>query len=356
MAIPCSFIFQGHIPVLALWYNRPVMPTVFSRLRLWLIRWWFYPALLATFLLGWYCPALGQMVKTAKVTPWLVTTAFLINGISLTTGALLGNLRRWRLMLVALLLIFVIAPTLVYLVRLVAPGGQQPLAVGFQLLAAMPPTLVSAVALTRVAMGNGAIALYITLFANALSIVLLPVVLWLTLGRQDIAMNMAQTSTSLAITVLLPTIAGQLARLRCHTWIDHHAKVLAAISQVIILAFFFVAIPDLPRDGVTQGMLWLVLLLAGLMHFVLLFVGGFAGRVLQEDGYTRRALTLCAAQKTIVLSVYLWERLLAPLEPAYGIAVLPAVVFYVVALIADSILAQWWAHRHLHAPEPPVCT
>jgi len=320
------------------------IPPIF-RLLHWLTRHWFYLSLGIVCLIGWFYPPAGAWMKSVNATPYLVAFTFFLNGFTLSTTSLVCNLRQWPALIAAIFIIFVISPVSMLIVRTLIPGGHTPLAIGYQLLSAVPPTLVSAVVLTRMARGNGALALYVTIVANVLAIVIVPPIMLFSLGSHAANINVPATSATLTVTVLIPTLLGQLARWRWKAWAERHIHALGIAAQATILLFILTALHALPRTGISTAIWGAVFALGVAFHLYLLAIGNVTGRLLHADLFTRRALTLSVAQKTLILSVFLWERLLAPLGPAYGIAILPAIAYYVIELTLDSIIAQRWGHQ-----------
>ena len=310
-----------------------------------LARFWFYPTLLGAFLLGCFVPSLGQAMNRLDVLPYLVGAAFFLNGFTLSTRSLLGSFRQWRILLAAVLLIFLIAPGLMFLLCHYLPGGQSPLGQGFQLVALVPTMLVSAVVLTRTARGNGALALFLTVMANLLAILLVPPLIALTLGSSGSTLHIADTSLTLVGTVLLPTLLGQYARVHLQTWAVRHERPIGILSQSTILLFILIGLGALPH-GQIAGRSWLPVI-GGVLAFrvLLLGLGWLAGLLLRLDGAARKALTFCSSQKSMVFTVLLWERLYAHRGALYGLVLLPGILFYIVELVTDSILAQWWAMK-----------
>ena len=311
----------------------------------WLERGWFYLAVVTAFTLGWYQPAAGQALKAWGVTPYLVAFAFFLNGMSLTPAALLGSLKRWPYLLVALLLVFVLPATLVMALRHWLPFGDSPLMAGFQLLALMPTTLVSAVILTQLSGGNGALAFLLTVFANLAAIAIVPPLMRLSLGTAGATLDAVAVSLSLVYTVLLPTLLGQGVRWGTRGWADRHRRPISVVSQLSILVFITLGMASLPRGQISAHVWQAVILGSLLLHTLLLGLADGCSRLLRTDRADRRALIFATAQKTLVLAIFLWERLLLPLGAVYAIAVLPAIAYYVIELVLGSLLAQWWGAR-----------
>lgn len=308
-----------------------------------LARHWFFLALAATFLAGWLAPGAGRLLGQAGVTPWLVACAFFLNGFTLSTESLRENMRRWHVALPALIITFGISPALVLLARMWLLGGHSALADGFQLVAAVPTMLISAVVITRMATGNTTVALYLTVVTNLLAILIVPPLLLLTLHHGGL--HLWGTSTDLLLTVLCPTIVGQLANRRWPRAALSYARPLGVVSQCIILAFILLGTAQLPHARPAPALLLLIVLACLAHHLLLLALGNAAGRLLRYDPPTRHALAFCAAQKSIAIITLLVQSLFAPLGPAEGLAALPGIIYYVTELSFDSLLAQWWARR-----------
>jgi sodium/bile acid cotransporter 7 len=301
---------------------------------------WFYLALATAFGVGWFAPALGHEMDDAGIMPYLVALAFFLNGLTLSAESLLGGLRQWPLLAVGMLQTFLLPLVVVVLAFRVVPGADTPLGIGFIMLAVVPTTLVSAVVLTRLAGGSGAVALYLTVLANLLAIILVPLLMRVVL-RNDMSEQIALWATALKLvyTVLLPTVAGQLLRLLIHRWADHRRHALGIISQVTILLFVVNGMAALPRDEISPATWIGVVLGAVLLHVLLLLTAEGSGRLLRGDTPTRRAFTLSTSEKSLAVAVALWTQLFRPLG---GLVLLPAIVYYVAQLVIDNVLAHRW--------------
>lgn len=314
-----------------------------------LTKYWFYFALAGVFVFGWIWPGVGGALKHGGLLPWLVAGAFFLNGFILATGEVLHSIREWRALGFTLVSSFVAAPLLVFVARMLLPGGETPLAQGFQLLAVVPTMLVSTVVLTRIARGNAALALFLTVSTNLLAIIIVPVLLRLTLGASNISLDIPAITTNLLLTVLLPTVIGQLAHHRWHTWVQRYQRVISVISQCVILLFIIIAMVDIPRGNIPP-VTWVITIGGALLlHVILLAASASAGKAFRFDTPSRHALTFCGAQKSMAFFVILYDRIYAA-HPGFGLVVLPAIVFYVIELGLDSALAQRWGGSRSEGP------
>lgn len=317
-------------------------PPLRHLLRL-LDRHWFYLALVASFGVGWLAPSLGKAMDTVGMMPWLVAFAFFLNGLTLSTESLAGGLRQWPLFVLAMVNTFLLPLLVVVLAFRILPGGDTALGTGFLMLAVMPTTLVSAVVLTRIAGGNGAVALYITVLANLLAVLLVPLLMRVVLdgaGSRQVALW--GTVLKLVYTVLLPTLVGQVLRLAAHRWADRHRRALGIVSQVAILLFVINGMASLPHGALSPAV-WGGVLLAGmLLHGLLLLTAEGGGRLLKADRPTRRAFSLSTSEKSLAVAVALSKQLFPTLG---GMVLFPAIVYYVAQLIIDNVLAHRWGRK-----------
>jgi len=306
-------------------------------------RHWFYLALAASFAVGWLAPPLGKAMDTIGMMPWLVAFAFFLNGLTLSTESLVGGLRQWPLFLLAMINTFLLPLLVVVLAFHLLPGQDTALGIGFLMLAVLPTTLVSAVVLTRIAGGNGAVALYITVLANLLAVLLVPLLMRVVLaGGGDRQIALWGTVLKLVYTVLLPTLGGQILRLVAHRWADRHRRMLGIVSQVAILLFVVNGMASLPHGQLSPAV-WGGVLLAGvLLHGLLLLTAEGGGRLLKADQPTRRAFSLSTSEKSLAVAVALSKQLFPHLG---GMVLFPAIVYYVAQLIIDNLLAYRWGRN-----------
>lgn len=311
-------------------------------------KYWYYAGIVIMFFVGWHWPSVGLWMKSIHLSTYLIVLAFFLNGFALSSDSLLESMKQWRILLTALLIIFCISPALVYGVRLIIPGGDSLLAHGFQIVSLVPTLFVSAVVLTRVARGNAAVALNLTVTSNMLAIFITPVIVRLTLGASSSHLNPTSMIGSMILTVLIPTVAGQLARKRWEVWAERHAKLITVASQCTILLFIVTGISALPRSVISASVLTVAVIGCVVLHAVLLIIGRFGGILIGIDEPEKRALTFCSAQKSFVFNVLLCEHIFAGNSDSFGLAILPGIVYYLLVLTVDSVIAQWW---NTHAVE-----
>ena len=158
----------------------------------------------------WPTPAHDLAVKI----PYLIKATLMVNlaimAFSMKTNDLLGSALRWKEHLIALIASYGVLP-----VALVAAGylfpGRTDLQLSMALVGAVPCTLASASIWTRLANGNDALALSMTIVSNVLNCLLGPLVLRLAVGEK-MSLDFVLLMKMLLIVVVLPVTLGQLAR------------------------------------------------------------------------------------------------------------------------------------------------
>jgi len=323
--------------------HHPIYHSLLSRVLPGLERCWFYLALAFSFGAGWFAPALGKGMESAGMMPYLVALAFFFNGLTLSTESLVGGLRQWPLLAIGMLNTFVLPLVVVALAFQVLPGEQTPLGIGFLMLAVVPTTLVSAVVLTRLAGGNSAVALYLTVLANLLAIVLVPLLMRAALPVGESAqIPLLNTVFKLVYTVLLPTAGGQLLRIVVHRWVDKRRRGLNVISQITILLFVVNGMSELPHHALSPLTWGGVVLGAVLLHLLLMLTAEGSACLLRAGEPMRRAFIFSTSEKSLAVAVVLRTQLFPMLG---GLVLLPAIVYYVAQLIIDNILAHRWGNN-----------
>jgi sodium/bile acid cotransporter 7 len=304
---------------------------------------WYYVGIAAMFIVGWKYQSVGLWMKSIGITPYLIALAFFLNGFALSAESLLGSVKQWRILVCALLIVFGVSPALVFALRQIIPGGHSLIGDGFQILAIVPILFVSPVVLTRMAKGNAAVALYLIVASNLLAIVVAPLLIKLTLGTSGAGLDIKSTMVNMFYTVLLPTALGQVSRKKWEMWAREHAKLITTISQCTILIFIISGISALPKSAISSSVALTTLAIGVAMQAVLLGIGSLGGHILKTKQPERRALIFCTAQKSFVFNILLCGHVFGGHSTAFGLAVLPGIIYYLIALTVGSIIAQHWS-------------
>ena len=177
-----------------------------------------------------------------------IAVLFFLHGAKLEPRAALAGARHWRLHVVVLLSTFVLFPLLGLTARAVAPSLLPPtLWAGLLLLCVLPSTVQSSIAFTSIARGNVPAALCAATASNLLGMALTPLLAGLLLHTHG---GFSPSAVGdIALQLLVPFVAGQLARPWIGAWAARNRTLLGLVDRGSILLVVYVAF----SDGVTQG-------------------------------------------------------------------------------------------------------
>jgi sodium/bile acid cotransporter 7 len=275
-----------------------------------------------------------------------IAVLFFLHGAKLEPRAALAGARHWRLHAAVLLSTFVLFPLLALTARAVAPQLLPPaLWAGLLLLCVLPSTVQSSIAFTSIARGNVPAALCAATASNLLGMVLTPLLAGLLLhthGRFS-----AHAVGDIAMQLLLPFLAGQLARPWIGDWVARNRLLLGLVDRGSILLVVYVAF----SEGVTQG-IWhqldaatlgtLMLVDAALLAAVLTLTT-VASRVLGFSRADEIAVVFCGSKKSLASGLPMATVLLA--GQSAGLIVLPLMLFHQIQLMACATMARRYAAR-----------
>lgn len=324
----------------------------------WFKKYWFMLGLVLVFLLTLIDPfsvvsGLGTRLKYSHGPNVAVFIIFFVSGLMLNAQLIRSGVSDVKGTLLALVLIFVAAPALGGLCSLA------PLDIGFLmsifLVAAMPTTLSSGVVMTGAAGGNMAHALFITIAANALAIVTIPITLtWLlALVGHTATVSIDQTAImiKLVFLVLLPLALGLGVKMLAAAKFDGIAWIFSLINQSMILIIVWVAVsPVREKILVNALMIGQVIAWAIVFHGALWLVAALFTRVFNLRPGSRESVIFMGGQKTLPLSIILQMSLF----PQYEIALVACVVHHIVHLLMDGYLVgKLAAVRHAGGQSAP---
>jgi len=280
------------------------------------------------------------------VTQLAIALLFFLHGAKLEPRAAIAGARHWRLHVVVLLSTFVLFPILGLTARAVAPGLlPAPLWAGLLLLCVLPSTVQSSIAFTSIARGNVPAALCAATASNLLGMVLTPLLAGLLLHTHG--GFSVHAVGEIAMQLLLPFLAGQLARPWIGDWMSNNRSLLNIVDRGSILLVVYVAF----SEGVTQG-IWHQLDLATLGTLLLVDIAllvsvlgltTLASRLLGFSRADEIAVVFCGSKKSLASGLPMATVLFA--GQSAGLIVLPLMLFHQVQLMACAAIARRYAER-----------
>lgn len=312
-------------------------------------------AILGTVALAAVLPARGGAATgLSHVTVVAIGLLFFLYGARLSPRAAWNGVKQWRLHAVILASTFVLFP----LLGLAAQAASRPvlgpdLAKGVLFLTLLPSTVQSSIAFTSLARGNVAAAVCAASFSSLAGIVVTPVLASVVLGgvvRVD-----GSAVTSLTAQLLLPFVAGQVARRWIAGWTAAHKPLLTLVDRGSILLVVYSAF----SEGVVAGV-WhsvsvarlgaLLVCCAALLAAVLSLTAVASARL----GFARPervTLVFCGSKKSLASGLPMAAVLFGGHE--LSLMVLPLMLFHQIQLMVCTVLARRWGREARQSQPQP---
>lgn len=306
-------------------------------------------ALLATVLAASLLPCAGRTAQVFNgVTTLAIGLLFFLHGAKLPRETLLAGVRHWRLHLTVLASTFVLFPVLGLALKPLLSSLVTPdLYLGILFVCVLPSTVQSSIAFTSVARGNVAAAVCSATTSNLLGIFLTPVLVGLMVVAHEAGTSSLDSVARIGLQLLLPFIAGQIARKWIGHWVHRHQIMLKIVDQGSILLVVYTAF----SEAVGQG-LWTQLppralgglfLLCCILLALVLGVSTLAARRLGFNKEDEIAIVFCGSKKSMASGIPMAKVLFA--GHAVGAIVLPLMLFHQIQLMVCALLARRYAAR-----------
>jgi sodium/bile acid cotransporter 7 len=278
---------------------------------------------------------------------------FFLYGAKLSTTEAIEGLKHWRLHVTILVTTFIVFPVLGIAAKLLVPWFlNDPLYLGVLYLCVLPSTVQSAIALVSVARGNIPGAIVSASASSLLGIVLTPLLVAALMTSQGVTMSAGAVIDIVAM-LLVPFVAGQVARRWIGTWIKEHSSPLKIVDRGSIMLVVYVAFSRGMNEGIWSSisiprLLALVVTCSVLLAIVLASTWYMAPRLgfAAED---RATILFCGSTKSLATGLPMATVLFAG-QPI-GLIVLPLMLFHQLQLLICAAIAGRLAKP---APEVPV--
>lgn len=313
---------------------------------------WFLTAMVLVTILAWAFPApgaTGGWMHPEIVTKAGVALIFFLHGLTLSFAALRAGVLNWRLHVFVQASTYVLFPLLgLGLNALLGPRVSPELALGLFFLCALPSTVSSSVAMTAVARGNVAGAVFNATLSSLVGIVLTP--LWITwvMRTTGAAPDIGPVMLDLLKWLVLPLVVGQGLRPWLGARVQAHKARIGLVDRGTILLLVYTSFCDSFQQGVWTGHgVGQVVLMAGVCTVLFAVVMGFTAFVSRALGFGRAdqiAAIFCGSKKTLASGVPM-AKLIFGTHPGLGLILLPIMIYHPLQLIVCGVLAQRWGRR-----------
>ncbi|KAJ0721682.1 putative sodium bile acid cotransporter, sodium/solute symporter superfamily [Helianthus annuus] len=313
-------------------------------------------ALIGGVALGLANPTLGCLAHKYHVSKVSTFGIFFISGLTLRSDEIGAAVEAWPVGLFGLASILLLTP---FFSRIILQLHLKPqeFVTGLALFCCMPTTLSSGVALTRLAGGNSALALAMTVISNLLGILFVPFTISkLIAGGVGTSVPADQLFKSLVVTLLIPLIFGKVLRESFKgvaIFSDNNRKLLSKLNALLLSLVPWIQVSK-SRSlllAVKPAVFLVAVVLGALLHLMLLGFNALSIQTLcavsggNKSVFAKKenasALLLVASQKTLPVLVAVVDQLGGTFGES-GLLVLPCVAAHLNQIIMDSFFVSFW--------------
>jgi sodium/bile acid cotransporter 7 len=294
-------------------------------------------------------PCEGQVaIAFDRLTTAMIALLFFMHGAKLSRAAVIAGATHWRLHLTVLLFTFALFPLLGVLLKpallwLVSPE----LYLGILFLCVLPSTVQSSIAFTAVARGNVPAAVCSASASNLIGIFVTPLLVSLLLAASTAGHSSLEAILKIVYQLLLPFVAGQIARPWIGRWMDKHKDSLKMLDQSSILLVVYVAFSEAVVQGlwrqVPPVMLISLLGISAVMLAIIMSLTMFTSRRLGFSKEDEITVVFCGSKKSLASGVPMAKVLFA--SHTVGMVLLPLMLFHQLQLMVCAVMAQRYAAR-----------
>jgi sodium/bile acid cotransporter 7 len=305
--------------------------------------------LFAVVLAASFLPCTGQVASGFNtLTTGMIALLFFMHGAKLSRAAVIAGIGHWRLHLLILGFTFAVFPLLAIALKPVLSWLVTPeLYFGILFLCILPSTVQSSIAFTAVARGNVAAAVCSASASNLIGIFLTPFLASLLLTGATAQHTSLNAILNIIYQLLLPFIAGQLARPLIANWVDKHKDALKMLDQSSILLVVYVAFSEAVVQGlwrqVPLTMLLSLLLISAAILTTIMILTAYVSRRFGFSKEDEIVVVFCGSKKSLASGVPMAKVLFA--SHALGAVLLPLMIFHQLQLMVCAVLAQRYAAR-----------
>ncbi|KAK9061343.1 hypothetical protein SSX86_018523 [Deinandra increscens subsp. villosa] len=318
-------------------------------------------ALIGSVALGFANPSPGCLAHRYQFSKVSTFGIFIISGkkikrLTLRSEDISAAAEAWPVGLFGLASILLLTPNLSRIILQIHLQPQE-FVTGLALFSCMPTTLSSGVALTRLAGGNSALALAMTVTSSLLAILILPFSISKLIGcGLGASVPTGKLFRRLIVTLLIPLIFGKALRESFKGlayFADNNRKLLSVLSVLLLSLVPWIQVsrsrslllmikPAAFLIVVMMGMVLHLTLLsfnATSIRYLCALSGGSKSIFAKKENST--ALLLVASQKALPVLVAVVDQLCSTFgEP--GLLIIPCVAAHLNQIIMDSILVNYW--------------
>jgi len=307
---------------------------------------WFLVGMVIAIALATITPELGKsggLIHLDKLTGIGVAIVFFLHGLGLSPAAIKAGISNWRMHIYIQLATFVAYPLLwVIFGDLLLAYMPAALAFGFCYLFVLPSTISSSVAMTSVGKGNVPGAIFNASLSSILGIFITPLLIQAFMGFEGVQLDLMASIISISKLLLLPMIAGQLAR----PILLRFAEIVSKVDKYVILLIVYNAFCDSVANGIWGSfsieMLITSIIICTLVLLFMVHLIQWGARRSKFELADEVAVVFCATKKTLAAGIPMATVIFGS-NPDLGMILLPIMLYHPIQIFYCAILASRYA-------------
>jgi solute carrier family 10 (sodium/bile acid cotransporter), member 7 len=308
---------------------------------------WFLVGMVLAIILAILTPNVGRSggwIQLDQLTGIGVAIVFFLHGLGLSPAAIKAGVSNWRLHIYIQLATFLFYP-LIWVVFGESFLAYMPpaLAFGFCYLFVLPSTISSSVAMTSVGKGNVPGAIFNASLSSILGVFITPLFIQLFMGFEGVELDLMASVIAIAKLLLLPMIAGQLARPFLLAKVEAHKAVVNKVDKYVILLIVYNAFCDSVANGIWQefslGLLAASVVICTVILLIMVHSIQWGARRCKFELPDEVAAVFCGTKKTLAAGVPM-AKVIFGADPALGMILLPIMLYHPIQIFYCAMLAN----------------
>ena len=296
---------------------------------------WMLPGIAVVCFWGYHYPATGELLSR-HLAPILAFLMFLL-GTGIGFRRFRTRISAHRQTIFVMFFCYLAAPLVAFGIGKLFFAEHLAVYTGLILIGTTSTTLSSCVIFTRLAGGDEALALWLSVFSSLLCTFISPVFIYLLLGA-SIEVPVGLMINRLIFVLFIPLSAGMLLRaVLGEKRVSPVGPILTRSCAIFILAVVMVSVAK-SRSLLAGSQSLPIILAAAGFHLAMLLTVALANRFTSFPKRDKIATLFCSAEKTLQRPAYLAIEILRTPEAA-----LAPVLHHVFQLVVDSLIVFYYS-------------
>ncbi|SHJ11048.1 solute carrier family 10 (sodium/bile acid cotransporter), member 7 [Mesonia phycicola] len=308
----------------------------------------FVVSLLATILVAYLFPQLGDYLPLKTITDIGIGFIFFFYGLKLSVSELKLGMSNYKLHILIQLTTFLLFPALVLIAYpFLKDTTAEEYWLAFFFLAALPSTVSSSVVMVSLAKGNIPAAIFNASLSGIIGVIITPFWLGFFLDASE-GFTFTDVFLKLLYQIIIPLTLGFLLHRTLRVFVNRYKSKLGLFDKCIIVLIVYSSFSTSFTANIFSNLSFLSLLLLFACVLALFYIiYGATGLIAnwlhfnKEDTITAR---FCGSKKSLVHGSVM-AKIIFGNSAGAGLFLLPIMLFHITQLILVSIFAERYAKR-----------